>query len=188
MWFHTWWETLIFSVCLYQFQKLALSTGNELTLHSSDFKILRQLLQHGVLSKLCLYKRPRDRCETANVTWVTVSSRVPRSVRGNLRKLLAPIILKSSQTPLPQTRRLLMLFVTGRRIFTVNSQSFASMRERERVWCCDNPAGGCRADAGRTCSSVSRRELKVMPFASCVEPLAYLWEISPWKTKRSSTG
>ncbi len=22
-----------------------------------------------------------------------------------------------------------------------------------------------------------------MPFASCVEPLAYLWEISPWKTK-----
>lgn len=44
-------------------QKLALSTGNEL--HSSDFKILLQLLQHSVLLKLWLCMRPNDRCETA---------------------------------------------------------------------------------------------------------------------------
>ncbi len=55
--------------------------------------------------------------------------------------------------------------------------------DKRGVGVVNNPAGGCRSDAGRTCSSVSRRELKVMPFASCVEPLAYLWEISPWKTK-----
>lgn len=56
--------------------------------------------------------------------------------------------------------------------------------ERGRVFgVVNNPAGGCRSDAGRTCSSVSRRELKVMPFASCVEPFACLWGISPWKTK-----
>lgn len=69
------------------------------------------------------------------------------------------------------------------RIFTVNAQSSASLRQTS-VGLVNNPVGGLPIRHGKKLLLCFQTELKVMFFASCVEPLAYSWEnFLPWKTK-----